>query len=176
MAKFVNYGKRSVTLPAGCKDLIDLLQPGGRGKVASEAEPAPEIRQERFQRSGLLQIGRFIAMLVASSTKAFVLLITMRDDCFPLALCAQQGQPVVELHLCAEDLDRARAIRRFLRRVGVKPVQDLPVPEVFKSLSYQMPRDARDITSVVDGLMRRVYGLDDVAGLRFLYYEIGKAA
>ena len=26
MNKFVNYGKRSITLPEGCKDLIDVLR------------------------------------------------------------------------------------------------------------------------------------------------------
>ncbi len=30
MNEFVNMGKRSIELPAGCKDLIDVLQPAKR--------------------------------------------------------------------------------------------------------------------------------------------------
>ena len=33
MPKFVNYKKRGVSLPAGCKELIDLLEPGKRRQV-----------------------------------------------------------------------------------------------------------------------------------------------
>jgi len=38
MAKFVNYRKRSVTLPPGCKNLIDVLQP--------HAPPFPTAKSE----------------------------------------------------------------------------------------------------------------------------------
>ncbi len=34
MNEFVNMGKRSIELPAGCKDLIDVLQPAKRHALA----------------------------------------------------------------------------------------------------------------------------------------------
>jgi len=38
MAKFVNYNKRSLELPSGCKDLIDLLKPSNQRKRDRTAE------------------------------------------------------------------------------------------------------------------------------------------
>jgi hypothetical protein len=159
MAKFVNYKKRSVTLPAGCKDLLDLLQPAKRAATGLEGQPAPEFREERFHRSGLLQVERFIAMLFASSAELFVLMITIRDDRVPIVLHRNRGGGAVVVHPSAEDLDRARAIRGFFRRLGVKPLHDLPVPEAFKSLAYVLRGGISHVAGVIDGLLREPYGL-----------------
>ena len=43
MSEFVNYKKRKITLPAGCKDLADLLRPHGQhgihGEIGLGAQP-----------------------------------------------------------------------------------------------------------------------------------------
>jgi len=47
VSKFVNYKKRGVSLPEGCKDLIDLLEPSKREKLKELLGPAPEIKETR---------------------------------------------------------------------------------------------------------------------------------
>ena len=67
MAQFVNYKKRGITLPAGCKDLIDVLGPSRRqtkAHVATCGFPPLEIKEERFPTAGLAQIGRYMSMLL----------------------------------------------------------------------------------------------------------------
>lgn len=55
MAQFVNYKKRSFTLPPGCKNLIDVLEPSRRqtkGHTATGGFQPLEIREERFPTAG----------------------------------------------------------------------------------------------------------------------------
>jgi hypothetical protein len=50
MSEFVNYNKRSISLPKGCKNLADLLK--GRGKQLSIHHPAlasPALPQEKYE-------------------------------------------------------------------------------------------------------------------------------
>jgi hypothetical protein len=179
MSKFVNYSKRGFTLPPGCKDLIDLLEPWRRrpgGSKAISTTPAPQIREEHFRSAGLSQVERYVSMLVSCSGELFMLMIIIRDDRFPVILYRTQRESAVVLHLSAEDAHIDQTIRSFLGQLGVEPLHRLEVPDAFRALIYMLPADTSHITGLVTGLLRGVYGLSDVAGLDFRYYEIETAA
>ena len=56
MAQFVNYKKRGITLPPGCKDLIDVMAPSRRrtkAHVGASGFPPFEIKEDRFSTAGL---------------------------------------------------------------------------------------------------------------------------
>src|SRR5437762_6456917 len=82
MAQFVNYKKRSFTLPPGCKDFIDVLEPSSRaikGTVVSTGFQRPQVNEvanllgRRFLNreslrgplpDGFAQLGRLLARFV----------------------------------------------------------------------------------------------------------------
>jgi hypothetical protein len=178
MAQFVNYHKRSIELPQGCKDLIDVLEPSRRSAAnKSEAgRPLPQIRDEHFRTDGLSQVGRQVAMLESSSAELFALMIVIRDDRPPLTVYRKQRTNQAVLVLVAEDADRERAIRAFLGERGVQPLHSAAVPDAFKSLSFLLPREVSQISDLMTDLLRAVYELSDVAGLDFYCCEMGSAA
>ena len=56
MAKFVNYKKRDFTLPVGCNDLLDVLEPPRRafpGQFVSASLQRPSVKEECFSATGL---------------------------------------------------------------------------------------------------------------------------
>ena len=58
MNEFVNMGKRSIELPAGCKDLIDVLQPAKRHALAKLTISLAE--------GGLADLAKHLANLLVS--------------------------------------------------------------------------------------------------------------
>jgi|GEM_PF-3563517 len=50
MAKFVNYRKRNASLPPGCKDLIDVLDPKAKKTAFASLTPAQKSEMEKLQR------------------------------------------------------------------------------------------------------------------------------
>ena len=68
MARCVNYEKRGVELPPGCKDLIEVLKgkwkakkPGG---LAGKWKPVPE--PDLFPSGGMGQIERYVTRVLVS--------------------------------------------------------------------------------------------------------------
>ena len=89
MSKFVNYKKRSVTLPRGCKNLIDVLQPHGLPKLVSKVytgaispnEKPTVTRGESFT-GGLSGIDKYVTMVFESRAHSFILMVTPPDEKF----------------------------------------------------------------------------------------------
>ena len=64
MNEFVNFGKRSVDLPAGCKDLIDVLRSAKRTTCSVQ---------------GIANVARHLPSLLESSAKSKNLVITWHE-------------------------------------------------------------------------------------------------
>jgi len=184
MSQFVNYNKRGFTLPAGYKDLIDILELSRRRAEAHKASVSSrplQIREEHFRTAGLGQIGRYVSMLLGSPAKLIVLRVTYRNDRDPVVLHRSESANSFAIILHASDAHREQAIRAFFAQQGIQPFQDCPTseagrPEEGRSLIYPLPLDASRATNLTAELLRGVYGLSDVAGLDFRYYELKPAA
>ena len=95
MTQFVDYKKRSFTLPPGCKDLIDVLAPSRRrskSPIATGSFRSPEIKVERFPTEGLSQIGRFVSMMLQWKGETFMLSVTGEDFEFPVTLYRSRSE------------------------------------------------------------------------------------
>src|SRR5712692_5352872 len=89
MSQFVNYNKRGFTLPAGYKDLIDILELSRRRAEAHKASVSSrplQIREEHFRTAGLGQIGRYVSVFLGSPAKLIALMVIYRDDQVPVVL------------------------------------------------------------------------------------------
>jgi hypothetical protein len=184
MSQFVNYNKRAITLPPGCKDLADVLKPAHlRGNVHGTTPGAfqvPEVHRDHFSTDGLAQIGRYVSMLFDSSSN-FTLTIDLHDDRFPVALGRDPESVVLGspagtalLMLCTNDPERERGIRTFFSQRSIQPLSDFaegfPRSVGERSLIYPLPSNASESAALLSELLRDVYGLSDTAGLDFYYY------
>src|SRR5579863_5558345 len=105
MSEFVNYKSRSVSLPPGCKDLIDLLKPAPTESLFAEAKSvwtAAGMRKAGFEAAGLDHVGRYVARLVKESSGVSVLMISIPKRSSRVLLFRKRGGGGVHLILSAE--------------------------------------------------------------------------
>lgn len=179
MGQFVNYKKRSFTLPPGCKNLIDVLERSRRstrGHVGSGGFQPFELREERIPTAGLAQIGRYVAMLLQSRAELFILSVTAQDFQLPVTLYRSRSEKAVAIVLVTKEVNREDAIRAFFEQQGLKAfLAEQDVGDA-RSLAYPLPLDVAHATSLTAELLRSVYGVSNEAGLDFRYYEMQTAA
>lgn len=118
MSGFVNYNKRDVQLPTGCKDLIDVLNLQG-------AKPAPEIG---FQASvvstpnfsgELSDIPRHVARLLSSRKVPNALfLVTENHSGVWVFYSTKQGPFELQFAVRCEEVKRLEAAREFFASRG----------------------------------------------------------
>lgn len=177
MAQFVNYKKRTFTLPSGCKDLIEVLAPSRRntkGRSADAGLPPLEIKEDRFPTAGLAQIGRYVSMLLQARGELFTLSVTAQGFQFPLALYRIRSEQTFAIVLVTNEPHRERAIRAFFEQQRLQAIMDdgnLGASGAARGLAYPLPFDIARASSLTTGLLRSVYGLSEEAGLDFRYYE-----
>lgn len=175
--QFVNYRKRSFTLPPGCKNLIDVLARSRRkakGQIATCGFPPLEIKKERVPTGGLAQIGRYMEMLLQSRGELFTLSVTGPGFQYPVAFCRSRSERTVAIILVCKDARQEQAIRTLFEQHGLEASLDHLVgdtPDATRGLAYPLPLDVARATSLATELLRNVYGLSEEAGLDFLYYE-----
>ncbi len=178
MTKLVNYKKRSFTLPAGCKDLMDVLEPSRRLKAQLGAwMTAPRIRNEHFHTAGLAHVGEYISKLLKSSANFFTLMITHRDDHMPVVLLRNRRENLFAITLYEKEAGIQSAIKAFFVQEGIDPLLDYSGsaaggPEQLSRLIYPLPLEGSSATALTTGMLRAAYGLSDVAGLDFRYYGV----
>ena len=125
MSKFVNFQKRSVTLPDGCKDLIDLLEPPRRRtKVFFEADEVfgmPGLESEHVPTDGLAEVGRYVSRLLESQDSC--LTICQRSERHGVACCRMLN--TLEMTLWVEGPRHEQEIRAFFGSRHIPASQDL---------------------------------------------------
>jgi hypothetical protein len=204
MSRFVNYKKRSVTLPVGCKDLIDVLEswrrrgknrdPLGDTPCPKFEEihlgdlPVPKLKEVHFPTKGLAEVGRFVAMMLQSRAAFFMLTLTAPKLPFGVTLYRSDSERTAAICFPIGEEHWEAAIRAFFKRLGFEPLCDrLSQPEPLcwleggepdrrRVLIYPLPFDASPATSLTMELLESVLGLDQEAGLDLAYFEWGSAA
>jgi hypothetical protein len=182
MSKFVNYKKRSVKLPPGCKDLIDLLQPH-RPSPAHGIIPANEKPSVTRGESGtvkLADIEKFVAMPFQSRAQTSLLMLSLPDERFTFDVAHMKGEFMFASAKFEEDAERERLMREFFVAHGLEqpredwtPAQFIPdVPVQFIYRISPLPSDAAAASQLAADLFRHVCGLSDDSQLTFLYYEV----
>ena len=176
MNPFVNLQKRSIQLPKGCKDLIDVLRPprvwGAVGETIYYGEPFP--KADRIETGGLAHVEHYLSRLLQSAAKRKTLLISSPDWRAWCVLAHYDDVLTVTVFVeCSESL-REEAVRGLFIEAGIAPTVDYVssaegVPK--RGLAYPLPADASRAAQLTAELMRRAYGVTDVAALDFLYDE-----
>jgi hypothetical protein len=193
MSKFVNYKKRSVALPPGCKDLIDVLQSHKNSKLltgidTSAVPPDQQIAVTRDESAAgrLADIEKYLSMVFDSRAWAFMLTISLSGEQFTLEVdrAPDVASVVMASVVVQSNSDQEKAVRSFFARRGLHLPDDWGVPPQFVpdvpwQITYEIapcPSHAAQLSKLLVDLSREALGLNDESQLCFQLHEITKAA
>lgn len=184
MSKFVNYNKRSVTLPVGCQNLIDLLQPQnqGGGKGTTSAEPQFDVARNE---SGLIRLAAIREHVVECfESRAVAADVTFRlpDESLTFSLTHMEEGSIHASASLREDSARERLMREFYHAHKQSVSHgDGPHTRTFPGLPVyllyhisQPPTDAITFSTFVADLFRYVCGISEDSEIAFHYHEMVK--
>ena len=178
MNKFVNFKKRSITLPVGCKDLMDVLQlphPPMSKSIHGKDQLRPLIKPQRFESEGLAQIARYVRKFMSSRGPQKSLLIASLDYHARILLhCYALERFLFPLMGIANN---EQGCRNFFQKYAIAPNADYLMETAkqpgagMQILAYPLPSDTSVVTQLTTDLMRSVYALNEKAGLEFTYWS-----
>jgi len=186
MSEFVNYKKRSITLPPGCKNLIDVLQRPRNAKAHDiiAQDELPAVMRGESGTLKLSEIGQYVAMPFQTHARAFILMLSLPDERLTVDFTEMDGELMAASATFEENAHREVLMREFFSDHDLQvpgddwtPAQFVPgVPVQFIYRILPLPSDTATASKLATELFRHVCGLSDESQLIFRYYEIAKAA
>ena len=188
MSQFVNYNKRSIQLPPGCKDLSDIFKPASLRKVSGAiASPqAPRVLRADHLTEKLGSIGRYVAEFFDSGAESCMLNFVSSDESVTLDVSRTMGS-ITSHAIFLHDETREIVMRAFFDRQNLEapifhenPVEfpvDLPGLPVWCIFPLTpVPLEASVFSKVASALFRDCCGMNDPSELRIsiLEAETGK--
>ena len=161
MNRFVDYQKRGIELPEGCKELVEVLQLAKPANKRSQVRP-PE---------GLADVGYYLSRLLSSAAR-FRSFWIHGDPAAVIALfCDPRGLRALVL----VDLGREQAVRRAFAALNIPPIQDdlltPPHGPCSRALIYSLPLAAFETAQFVRELLTKGLGLAEDVVLEFEFHE-----
>jgi hypothetical protein len=184
MSNFVNFNKRSIALPPGCKDLLDVLQLRERRQF-QDSDDSGCVRVGGSAQGHLADMEEYIKMAFEAETSAFMLVIQPPDKRLTVNVAHKAGEGMWGWVYVESGTPAEAAVRNFFAHHGLQtPIAGHPLPLKFVPLSLQflpgvpvqsvldispMPANATMLTQLVSGLIREVCGLSD--GSKLWYHH-----
>jgi len=179
MSEFVNYNKRSIDLPAGCKNLGDLLKLKKSSNAAWYSHLAEDMVRSAAthgeRTSGTLgDISRQVAKLWDAKGR---LSISEPDKHFLVHVsCLYKWEATAAL-IVEGNSRQEQGTRNFFASHHLDIPQQSGMPFMFNpDIPYQsiyrvspMPSDPEILSRILIDFLREVYGLDENSQLLFIY-------
>jgi hypothetical protein len=186
MSEFINYNKRGVNLPEGCKDLIDVLKRQQQSSAQSFIPPGetPKVTRGESGTVKVSEIETYVTMLFQSQADMSTLMLSTGEAPFTIDFTHIKGHFMQASAVFEENAERERLIREFFVQHALQlPVHDgapghliegVPVHLIFRI--NPLPSDATASSKLLARLFLHVCGLSADAPLTFRYYEVANAA
>jgi hypothetical protein len=152
MSDFVNLRKRGVQLPAGCKDLIDVLQ-RGKGRAAAKFTFWPAVRPPA--------LAKYLSRLLRPATGVSQLVIAWTAiSCDYLHFKNEAGRLTIQ-SIIWDETNREAAVRGVFAAAGLPPILDAPAPgaSFMRVLEHRLPNSASEIEKLTLDVLGRGFGL-----------------
>ena len=188
MSDFVNFNKRSITLPAGCKDLIDVLRPHGVGLESFWDQLGTDLSHATARGStvtgGLSEIEKYVRMAFGSRAHVFILNISPTDWRLTLSLIRVLTNPMRASVLLETNTPQEAAVRRFFVDHHMQWPAGSSTPSQFSPqlpvhlICYisPLPSDAVVLSGLASDLFRESCGLTDESELCYHHLELANPA
>lgn len=172
MNEFVNPQHRGVTLPAGYKDLMDVLAAKKANEPVISREGFPTV--ERFDTNGLAHVENYLIRFLNSQSKMVFLTFFLKRSQSAFMLVHFRDVFEAVFLFIEEDATRQKTVREIFAELGVVPVSDASVIATKQRVvKYPVVPVLPDALKVVTELLRQAYGVSERAGLGFFYHETG---
>jgi hypothetical protein len=176
MSDFVNYNKRSIDLPPGCKDLIDVLRP----KMSKAAAiPAPGATMSDDETGTILSISEYIETFLKNPQT--LLMIYKPDEKVSFGITRWADDPISACVEFAENPLRDEHVREFFARHGLEaPVRTATPPEfVLQAPGWVtfpirlFPSDTRRLIEIATAFFCELCDATEETPLHFRYFNLG---
>lgn len=184
MSEFVNYNKRSVTLPSGCKNLSDLLKGSPEGLHSlvggTDLDLSKAIPRSEVIRGTLSEISTHVDWFWKSRALSSSLMVSPHNSQLQFNL-EKIGQLDKSAHVSIiMGTSEENAVRKFFQRHGLQMPENSILPACFSpDLPVRLicdispvPSEAWLLSVFVADLLHEVCGLKDDAELNFVHYEL----
>ena len=175
MSKFVDYSKRSVSLPAGCKDLADMLKPSAAATnlvVSSGSSRQPTNLHNASGSPGDFLI-RAEQLFGTSAPRASLAVGVDGQRLFGLYRVAVDQMAIGAW--VRDDSEHAQLVKKFSEQCDIHPVHDGICnpgndPQPKRYLMFTFPAEIARILQITSALLRVVYGLTDTSLVKFSHW------
>jgi hypothetical protein len=172
MSEFVNYNKRSINLPPGCKDLIDVLPP----KAFAEATRPLGVTMFDVETATISSIQKYIEKFLQS--RQMLLLIYTPDEQVSFGLTRFPDNPITASVDFVENPVRYESLRRLFAGCGLQIPTSTPTPPEFISgapvwANYEIhpfSSDTARLVEIATAIFRELCGAADTP-LQFLSFS-----
>ncbi len=183
MSDFVNYKKRSVTLPPGCSDLIDVLRQGRNLEWLETLlgiDLSRAVMRDCALKGTFLDIQKNVHQAVTTSALIYILKILPADQPLTFTLRRLYQQPLqaiieVETKTAQEEALRLALLAHELRTPSDAITPGMPFPDLPWRLTWPiepLPEDALALSRLVSELLRESGGLAPESELTFHHHEL----
>ena len=133
MSKFVNLKKRGISLPPGCKELIDLLEPARRKKANEFITPRTDVKVTRDDTfiGKLSDIGKPISAALESKARVSTLTLDSLDDQLSLGINRMETETLSTSVTFTQSPENERKMKAIFERSGLQVPHDSGVPGHF---------------------------------------------
>jgi hypothetical protein len=187
MSEFVNYNKRSIQLPPGCKDLADLFKPAWQRNLSETVAPAkmPVVLRRESGTATWRIIEKYVVMVFNSRADSCHLKIS--DPVEAPVLSVSRTTDSIASHVAFIHSEaQEKLMRSFFYRHGLVlphagevpgkvkfPFPDLPVWSIYDF--SPMPSEALAFAKIASDLFRELCGMNDQSEIHFFLIEFEKA-
>jgi hypothetical protein len=182
MKPFVNFNKRSINLPPGCKDLADLLRPPSKphGPITFDGVPWVSLpKPEHVTTKALADIEPYVERLVISESRGATLMVTDSGLGIFAALYRFGTSRELVFSVSLDQSDKADCVlclRAFFERRGILPHLDYSfatgeAKSKWGCFAYALPADPKGASRLVADFFRDVYQLPEQCALDLSYCE-----
>jgi hypothetical protein len=155
---FVNPEHRGVNLPAGFKDLMEVLD----GKKKSEHESGRKLRFQEFSANGLIHVEKSLDLLLNSHAEDPLLAFGEGRNLSPFVLCRERNGLKAVFCFSGGDLILERTVREVFAEAGTIPGSEVRNSDTgHQILTYPVPSARSQLLKVVRELLQRAYEISD---------------
>ena len=161
MNEFVNPQHRGVNLPAGFKDLIDVLE--GKKKRAPIQDLSGERSRgpARIARGGIADVENYVRGFLETKANSAMLGFLPSNGRVGFYLVRRKGVLIAPFVFAEDHADCEKIVREVFAGRGISPDLD----------NYPVPASLPAISEIVTEILRRAFGIPERGGLTFVIFE-----
>jgi hypothetical protein len=172
MNPFVNPNKRGVGLPAGYKDLMDMIQ-RPYAVDTSDLSYVERFKQPEISKGTLQQVEVHIGCLFTSKGKWPTLAICCGGKGSEIALTLREPERELQVIFTESEFSRAASMRDVFRDSGISPKED--IKGVVKEgrcwfLNFPLPSSAPEAARLIVDVLRRSFAITGEEKVGFIFY------